>query len=310
MTTFANLPSCSDTDEIMPDMVVLLGMPYGTTYNPAAAVHSRNAPEAIRKESVRYPDDPIAWDFDLGRPLLESRIKIVDYGNLSGNLQESEQNRAAARNLIRNILEKGAIPVVLGGDDSIPIPVLEAYQKEPPFIILQIDAHIDWRDEVQGEKFGYSSTMRRASEMSYVTKIIQVGMRGVGSARKEEFDQAGQFGAKIITSGEFKESGFDAVLSHIPQGARCFITIDFDALDPSEMPAVAGPTPGGLTYLELIRIIHEVGQKTELIGVCLVELVPECDINQLGTITAMRVVWNVLGALQDNLRKHNSAQKA
>ena len=71
------------------------------------------------------------------------------------------------------------IPIVMGGDDSIPIPVLAAYHEHGPITILQLDAHIDWRDEVAGETQGLSSNMRRASEMNWVENIIQVGARGV-----------------------------------------------------------------------------------------------------------------------------------
>lgn len=295
--TFAGLPLCTNLGKIEAE-IVILGIPYGTPYNPDSALHSRNAPDAIRRESLRYPDDPTAWDFDLDRPLLQAgEPKIVDCGDLPGDLHNPTGNKASAKKAVKQILARGAVPVILGGDDSIPIPVLEAYQDEAPFTVLQVDAHIDWRDEVDGVRDGYSSTMRRASEMPWVQKIVQVGMRGVGSAREEEYLAARAFGAEIITSYQLEESGLEAVLSHIPSGVRCFLTIDFDALDPSEMPAVGGPTPGGLRYIDLVRLIHRVTKQVDLIGVALVELVPECDVHQLGAMTAMRVVWNVLGAL-------------
>jgi arginase family enzyme len=86
----------------------------------------------------------------------------------------------------RQVLDRGAVPFLLGGDDSLPIPMLEAFgaHRGKRLTILQIDAHIDWRDEVGGERLGLSSTMRRASEMGHVERIIQVGQRGIGSARR------------------------------------------------------------------------------------------------------------------------------
>jgi len=79
------------------------------------------------------------------------------------------------------------VPMILGGDDSVPIPCLQAYEGLGPITVLRLDAHIDWRDEVQGERMGLSSNMRRASEMPWVENIIQVdarGVRDIGRRRK------------------------------------------------------------------------------------------------------------------------------
>lgn len=295
--TFANIPYCGNARE-WNARAAILGIPFGTPYHPDANQPSADAPEMIRRESIRYPDDPIAWDFDLGASLLDGKSTyVVDCGNVAGDPQDPCGNRQVARKAVEQILEVGAIPVVLGGDDSIPIPVMRAYRDQDPFHVLQIDAHIDWRDEMEGIRDGYSSTMRRASELDHVLNIIQVGMRGVGSARREEYRAAVDYGAHIITAYEFRKSGPGCVFRHLPDGSRCFITIDFDALDPSEMPAVGAPTPGGLLYMELIELIHAVISRIEVVGVSLVELVPARDVHNLGTITAMRVVWNVLGGL-------------
>jgi agmatinase len=296
-TTFANFPYCAGLRHL-DARVAILGIPYGTPYDPGSEVHCRDAARMIRQESVRYPDDPVAWDFDLGGPLVgEGSLRVVDCGDVPGHIHDPRGNRQAAQKAVQQVLSAGAIPVVLGGDDSIPIPVLHAYENQEPFTLLQIDAHIDWRDEVDGIRDGYSSTMRRASELPHVNKIVQVGMRGVGSARMQEYRAAIDYGAEIVTSNKFREEGIASVLAHLPEGSPCFLTIDFDALDPSEMPAVGGPTPGGILYMELIQLIHAVSNRTDLVGVCLVELVPTKDINNLGAITAMRVVWNVIGAL-------------
>jgi agmatinase len=95
--------------------------------------------------------------------------------------------------------------------------------------IVQIDAHIDWREERYGERYGFSSTMRRASEMKHVERIIQVGMRGIGSARKGEVDFARQWGTQIVTSREVLDNGIAGTLAKIPAESR-LITLDCDAL--------------------------------------------------------------------------------
>jgi len=300
--TFASFPNCGDLAELDAD-IVLIGIPYGTPYRPGSPIPSANAPETVRRESVRYADDPVAWDFDLDGTLLGSTgVRAVDCGDLPGSKTDGGYNRRKAEDAIRQILRIGAVPVVFGGDDSVPIPVMRAYSGEEPFHVLQLDAHIDWRDEVDGVRDGYSSTMRRASELPFVKGIVQAGMRGVGSAREEEYRAALDYGAKLVTSCEVTRDGSEAVLKHLPKGGRCLVTLDYDALDPSVMPAVGAPTPGGLDYRQIIGIIQGAAARCELAGVCLVELVPGRDVGDLGAVTAMRVAWNVIGALARSLK--------
>ena len=300
---FAGFPFCSHLEKIQAD-IAIIGIPYGTLYNTAKSPHSLNAPAAIRRESVRYPEDLLAWDFDLGGTLLgDTAACVVDCGDLPGSQAKPQSNRQTAILAIQKILQAGAIPLVLGGDDSIPIPVMYVYEEQKPFYVLQLDAHIDWRDHVDGVNEGYSSTMRRASELPWVKGITQVGMRGVGSAREEEYRAALDYGANLVTSSWIRREGIEAALIYLPNGSRCFITMDFDALEPAVMPAVGAPTPGGLSYADVIKLFHAAAQKTQIVGVCLVELVPELDVNHLGAITAMRVAWNAIGALARNLDK-------
>ena len=299
--SFAGFPVCDEVGEL-DTSIALIGAPFGTPYDSTKPPHSQGAPMAIRRESNRYSEDPIAWDFDLDGKLVDICAgRVVDCGDLPGSQEDALKNRDQIQEAIRNILNAGAVPVVLGGDDSIPIPVLRAYEGREPFTVLQLDAHIDWRDSVDGVRDGYSSTMRRASELPWVNEIVQVGARGVGSARRIEHQAALDYGAKLITARQFHQEGIDSVLDHLPIGGRCFITVDLDVLDPSIMPAVGAPTPGGVYFQETIDLIHTVCTRTRVGGVCLVELVPELDVNHLGTITAMRVVWNLVGALGKQL---------
>lgn len=297
--TFAGFPYFSDLLQISAD-IAIIGIPACSIY-PGETAHASDAPDAIRRESNRYPDDPSAWDFDLDSPLSDlCQGRVVDCGNLVVHPRNSLTNRDLIQEAIKQVVKTNGIPMILGGDDSVPIPVLSAFENEDPFYILQLDAHIDWRDEVKGVKDGYSSTMRRASEMPWVKGIVQVGARTVGSARKEEYQAALDYRARIITAKEFQQNGIGTVLSAIPAGSRCFLTIDFDVLDPSIMPAVGAPTPGGLLYQETIDLIHALSRHTAFVGACLVELVPSSDIHHLGTITAMRIAWNIIAALSNS----------
>jgi agmatinase len=238
------------------------------------------------------------YDFDLGGPLLDNRnIRVVDCGDVPGDPLDSVGNQRRATETIRSVINTGAVPIVLGGDDSIPIPVFRAYQDHGPLTVIQIDAHLDWRHEINGITEGPSSTMRRASEMPWINRLIQVGMRGVGSARQEEVAAAQAYGAKIITAKDVHEGGIERILDIVTDGAACLVTIDCDGLDPSIMPAVNAPVPGGLLYRLVIDLIHNLAEKVDARGFDLVEFAPEKDINGLGALTAARIVFNMIGAL-------------
>ncbi|MEE4195001.1 MAG: arginase family protein [Anaerolineae bacterium] len=296
LPSFANLPVCTKLEQLEAD-IAILGVPYGTPYDQND-LHSIHAPAALRKESVRYSDDPIAWDFDLdGTFLGDGSTKVVDCLDIPGIADDPAFNKTKTIQAVQQILRAGAIPVILGGDDSIPIPVFQAFSDQPAFTVLQFDAHIDWRDAVNGVRDGYSSTMRRASEMPWVSGIIQVGAHGVGSARKEELEAARSYGAKIIPAAQFQQQGIVSVTQHLAPNSRVFISMDYDVLDQSIMPAVGAPSPGGLHYTEVINLIKTIVGDYDVVGVNLVEFVPEADLHSLGAITAMRVAWMTIGSL-------------
>jgi agmatinase len=186
---------------------------------------------------------------------------------------------------------------MIGGDDSTPIPFIAGFSEQAPITILQIDAHIDWREERFGEPHGFSSTMRRASEMKHVEKIVQVGMRGLGSAREAEVRDAEGWGAKLITAADIHDQGIDHALDEIEAGASLLITLDCDALDWSIMPAVAYPTTGGLTYTQVTRLIQGAIAKARLVGFDLIEFVPKRDNGGIGAFTAAHIICNVIGSL-------------
>ncbi len=190
---------------------------------------------------------------------------------------------------------------MIGGDDSVPIPFIEALKPVGPLTIVQIDAHIDWRDERRGEPFGFSSTMRRASEFAHVERIIQVGIRGLGSARREEVQIARDWGAQIITARTVHAGGIHTVMEHVPKGANCLVTFDCDALDPSIMPAVMAPTAGGLSYTQLIDLVAAIAGDANLVAFDLIEFVPERDPNGIAATTAARILANVVGCLARGL---------
>jgi agmatinase len=159
--------------------VVLFGAPHGSTYPGADPSGFAVAAAAIRDASRGDTQFLDSWDFDLGGPLFAGREPCcVDAGDLPTSVIDNAGNRKLIEEKTRGILAAGATPLMIGGDDSVPIPFIAGFADHGPIWILQIDAHIDWRDERYGEPLGYSSTMRRAGEMPHVAGIVQAGIRG------------------------------------------------------------------------------------------------------------------------------------
>jgi agmatinase len=273
----------------------VFGAPHGTPYK---AIDNRIHAKAADSFRLALKDDALwleHWDFDLDGPMLpNSEFKAVDLGNLATKPADGRGNRKLIENTTRAILKEGAVPIMFGGDDSVPIPFITAFSGGPPITILQIDAHIDWRNERHGERLGFSSTMRRASEQPQVWRIVQAGARGIGSARKAEVDIAHEWGAHIITSRQIHHAGINQILAHIEPDSSCLISLDLDVLDSSEMPAVAYPSPGGLSYVQVTDLISGVAAKANIAGFCMVEFVPKRDLNCTAAFTAARIAGQVL----------------
>jgi len=175
--TFLLSPACDDLAALDADVAVL-GVPHGVPYDMANMQGpSADAPRAVREQSVRYAGEVRAsWDFTFGGTLFNGApVRIADCGDVLMLPGDHAGNSARATAAVAAILDRGAFPLVLGGDHSIPIPVMRAYEGRGSLF----DAHIDWRDEVRGERWGLSSTMRRCSEMPHVGTMVQFGRRGV-----------------------------------------------------------------------------------------------------------------------------------
>ena len=292
MDTFIGLPACNDLAQLEEEAVVILGAPIATPY-PGFGTFSATSAAAIRAAMSYYSPLGRHYDFEIGGSLFDGQYgPVVDAGDLATDESDFAGNRAAITNAVQQILRAGAAPIVIGGDDSVPIPVFQAFEGRGSFAVLQIDAHIDWRDEVNGERYGLSSTMRRASEMPWIERIIQVGMRSTGSARKGEVEDALAWGAKIITAQQVNREGVQPVLDLVPAESHVLVTFDCDALDSSIMPAVFSPTPGGLTYWNVVEILQGITARARLSAFSLVEFMPARDSNGTSALTAARIIFH------------------
>jgi len=294
--TFLGLPASEPT--AVQGGVAVLGVPHGVPYpNRGAAAGCADAPRAIRHRSARLAGFLAHIDFDTGQAMLPNPGRIVDCGDVLGDPADGPGNAARAEATIRTLLERGATPIVLGGDDSIPIPVMRAYAGREPMIVLQVDAHLDFRDEVAGVTDGYSSPMRRASEMEHVMRVVQVGLRGVGSARPADVADARAAGGLLVTARELRERGVGWVLEQLPEGAAVFLAFDLDGLDPGLCPAVSAPLPGGLSWDEAGDLVSGAARRCRLVGAAFTELVPERDSSGYSALVATRLVIRLLSAI-------------
>jgi agmatinase len=292
--TFLGLPARADVNGLRAD-IAILGADGATPY-PSVGAYCAGAPAAIRAGIASYATTLAHHDFDLGGPLLGDRgATAVDCGDIAFDPADAPGNRARIRAAVAAILSRGAVPVVIGGDDSVPIPALDAFAGHGRFTILQIDAHIDWREEVGGERLGLSSTMRRASAMPHIAGIVQVGQRAVGSARVSDVADARAAGVRFVPARAVHEHGIAPVLDLLPRDANIIVSFDCDALDPSIMPAVIGPAPGGLTYWQAVGMIQGVAARGRLAGFNLVEFMPSRDIAGAGALVAARILANAVG---------------
>ena len=288
--TFMGLPACADIASTAAKAVIL-GIPTATPYS-SVGPYCADAPRAIRAAMAQYAATRTHHDFDIGGPLLPSGIEIVDAGDLTLSA-DAAANRALISAAIRAIRSAGAVPLVIGGDDSVPIPMFEAYAGQPRHTVLQIDAHIDWRHDVGGETMGLSSTMRRASEMAHIGRIIQVGQRGVGSARPSDVADAVAAGVQFVSAHQIHTHGVGPVLDLIEPGSELLIAFDCDALDPAIMPGVIGRVPGGLSYWHAIELLRGAAARARIVSFDLVEFMPSRDIDGMGALVAGRIMANV-----------------
>ncbi|MDG1299387.1 MAG: arginase family protein [Paracoccaceae bacterium] len=303
--TFLGLKVCHDFDMINASSV-FIGAKGATPYGNMGPF-CQNAPDAIRKAIGYMANNIDRYNFDIGGPIFPKGSKPAgDYGNLPFSETNFSENRSVIRATVAKALKAGAVPIVVGGDDSVPIPMLDALADTGKYYtILQIDAHIDWRHSHMDEKLGLSSNMRRASEMAHIKKIIQIGARGIGSAHLDDVQDAQEWGAEIIPADDVHLYGITQIIEHITPGTNIIICFDVDGLDPSIVPGVLARSPGGLTYSQAIGLIKGAASKGTIAAANFTEFLPESDVDGIGAMTVSRVIAATMGVIarQNNKSK-------
>jgi len=260
--------------------IAILGIPFDekSSYLKGASL----GPKAIREASTSRSIN--AWT-ELAVNLEEDTI-IADLGDLTLRGSVSEIF-AHIEEKVLNIIEKGVIPVILGGDHSISYPIVKAFfQKYQPLDILHFDAHPDLYEELFGDRLSHGCPFTRIMEERLAKNLVQVGIRAkVG----EHEEKAKKFKIKMIEMKDLPDNlslRFENPL---------YISFDLDALDPAFAPGVSHHEPGGLTTRQVIQIIHRL--KAQIVGVDVVELNPTRDASGITASAAVKIIMEIMGKI-------------
>jgi len=293
ISTFGKRPYVEDWATIDAD-VAIMGAPFdfGTQWRAGA----RFGPRGVREASTLFSFGHAgAYDHEDDTTYLPSDVRIVDIGDADIVHTDTETSHANIEAGVRAILAAGALPVVIGGDHSINIPCINAFDDQGDIHILQIDAHLDFVDERHGVRYGHGNPMRRAAEKPYVTGLTQVGIRNVSSTSREGYDDARAMGSTILSVRQARALGPEGVIANIPTGARVYVTIDIDAFCPSIAPGTGTPSHGGFLYYDVLEMLQVVARRHEVVGIDLVEVAPDYDPTGSTSILAAQVLLNFLG---------------
>ena len=293
LPTFAKVPYHPDLDTLDADVAVV-GAPYdlGTQVRSGA----RYGPRGIRAASTIYGlRTPKYYDSEFDEVYLDG-VRIVDVGDADMIHGRPDACLANIQATTEAILARGALPVTLGGDHTVPIPIMRAFRDHGPIHVVQIDAHLDFVDERFGVREGHGNVMRRIAEMEHVSGLAQIGIRGPGSSDQSDFADARRMGSIIVGPREFRRNGIQAILDRIPN-AKYYVTIDCDGFDPALMPGNGSPSPGGFSYTEVVDFLRGLATKGDVIGFDFVEVAPIYDPTEVTQQTAARVILDFLGAI-------------
>jgi len=276
--------------------VAFLGVPHdlGVGYRPGA----RFGPRAVREASTRLGPLAEAGTFDVERQrtVLAGR-RVVDAGDVDALRSQPAATLEAVQRAVSALLAAGAFPVVIGGDHSATGPAVRAHAARGPLGVLQIDAHLDFTDEVVGSRDTSSSPMRRAAETAGVARILQVGIRGPRTSEAAYRDSVAHGGLVLTREQMRARSNWDALLEAVSGFERCYVTLDMDAFDPSVAPGVSSPEPGGFDYPEVRRLLREAAGATRIVGFDVMEVNPMVDPGGATAYLAAVAALELLGAV-------------
>jgi agmatinase len=269
--------------------VVILPIPYEatTTFRKGC----EHGPESLLEAS----DQLEVYDDELDRETCQE-VGVYTHPYIAdtrlGQSIASEGMLYITRKTVSQLIQDGKFVIALGGEHSITTGIVDAYRLayKEPFTVIQIDAHGDMRYEYEGSIYNHACVMRRVLEMGLPT--LPVGIRSVC---KEEADLIKAKSIPVIWGREIAKNPnwIESAIAAIPT-QRVFITIDVDGIDPTLMPGVGTPEPGGLNWYELTAFVRQVFETHEVIGCDVMELAPLVD-SVVSQFTAAKLVYKLIG---------------
>lgn len=269
--------------------VVILPIPYEatTTYRKGC----ENGPDALLEASVQleYYDDELeretCWD-----------ARIYTHSHIADTRQDqsfsSDKMLSITRETVSKLIQDGKFAIALGGEHSITTGIVDAYREalSEPFTVIQIDAHGDMRHEYEGSIYNHACVMRRIVDMGLPT--LPVGIR---SLCKEEADVIKEKSIPVMWAREIAKdpNWIERAIASIST-KKVFITIDVDGIDPSLIPGVGTPEPGGLNWYALMTFLRRVFESYQVIGCDVMELAPIVD-SVVSQFTAAKLVYKLIG---------------
>ena len=298
--TFFDCPPCEDLDDLDAD-VAFVGMPFdqGTFGRPGA----RFGPDGVRdargysylgygglafdREAAGY------FDSDLGTELLAG-VTMADCGNVTVVPADVLENFRKLTAAVETIVQRGAFPVIVGGDHSVTFPVVRGLSTLAPLDIVHFDAHMDYTHQTQGALYTHASPIRRCRELPFVRNISSIGIR---KESKRVYDEATADGNLVITTRRFKRLGPQAAIDLVPASENLYVTVDIDVLDPTHAPGTGTPEVGGLYYEELRDSLVHLAGKRRVVAFDMVEVAPPYDHAETTTMVASRLIIDLLSAV-------------
>lgn len=301
--SFGRYPICTDLEQLHADFGVL-GFPYdaGSGFNTGRP----DGPPAHPEASTQYGRGETGYyDYETDEQMLCAPITIADCGDVDVLSADRTYTFERAEEAVRRIVRAGAIPMVMGGDHSISIPVARALEEcGKKLCVIQFDAHLDWTDHIGPLQLGNGSPMRRMSEMDHIGGMVQIGLRGMGSSKRSDYDDARAYGSRLISARQLHDKGVQFALDQIPDAEAYYITMDIDCYDMPLVPGTGAPLPGGITYDESMDLLKAVCQTGKVAAMDLVEVAPSFDPTgctaRLAALTMLHVMAHAGKKLHEN----------
>jgi guanidinopropionase len=302
IATFFRSPPSQQTADVD---IGLIGVPFdGGVTNRSGA---RHGPRAVREQSSMLRRINAATGI---MPFATARVR--DLGDCW--IEQPYELQAALREIeafYRLVTEAGVVPLSVGGDHSVSLPILRAVAANGPVGMVHIDAHCDTGDDYMGSRFHHGAPFRRAVEEGLLDpqRVIQIGIRGTTND-PDMWGFSQRSGMRVLAMEEFDDKGW----RHAAQEARrvvgggpTYLSFDIDSLDPSQAPGTGTPEAGGITALQAMRLLREL-RGIDFIGGDLVEVAPPFDVGSLTAFNGASILFEILCLLAEAWQARRAAR--